>query len=777
MNGIFVESTKFLSSRAVQFVPEETYPSVGEKKNALEQDSSVPLYFHCLGGNWEGQIQYSNGTILELRIQGMPPVQEGQILQFQCLGELSNSDPQLHTGHIQRIQVQEGTTVWERTTILLVKPQNLKNAPNPFPDSPNGFSPWALGSIVICQVIDAGVDESYEMEKQVDASLPLRLSTTKSLMLGSDREYQKILHIKSSRVSLHNKFGQKIVAYHDYPTHTDCSTLPVVVLAPGYGETKRDYLTLAYYFASNGFHVIRYDHTHHVGESQGTHFDTSLSSMKHDFQSVVQSVHQQWPQGPVIGVASSLSARVALKAEAEDPGLALLVLLVGIVDVQQSVATVHQEDVFANYLNGQIQESANILGFNVGQQFLRDAVTNKFSSLGTTLDDVNALVTPVMYISAGKDAWIEKSSLEFFKQGINSQLINWLDVPEALHRLQENPKLARSTYRHIIQHCRKHVGLASPNETIHEPNRGDLGKQNRQEKFALHQEVPTTMGQPFWSDYLCNFQTVGTCQDYVQLLDHVFHALGPIAPGQRFLDAGCGNGNVGLYFLQSLQQNPPTPCLVSDGPPIRYIGIDIVKEALGRAQAQMTKANHSREKACPSPCSPVQMSWSQIDLQHSLPFADHQFDRIVSNLVVGYVADPQLVLRELYRVLAPGGRMVLSNLKPHGDFSGIYHNLVNDAGHSDKKNEARELLNNYGKIRQAEKEGQFRFFDHTEWRKALAPLNCVYAEVYPTFANQAYLIVLEKPELSLQDSLSSTQNSHRLVRPVSQGPTIFKHAA
>ena len=144
---------------------------------------------------------------------------------------------------------------------------------------------------------------------------------------------------------------------------------------------------------------------------------------------------------------------------------------------------------------------------------------------------------------------------------------------------------------------------------------------------------------------------------------------------------------------------------------------------------------------------------------HSLPFADNQFDRIVSNLVLGYVANPQEVLRELFRVLAPGGRMVISNLKPNGDFSGIYQNLVIHAGHMDQKVEARELLSNYGKIRQAEKEGQFRFFDRTEWMNILNSLNGVYTGIYPTFANQAYLIVLEKPATSPEISLFPLQEA------------------
>ena len=765
MNGILIKPAKAQSKMTARFDTKKSHLPLGVKKNALHQRSSVPLYINCLGGNWEGQIQLLKTGSLELRIQGLPPVKAGQELKFQCFGKSSTSVTHIQTGIIQYTKIQRGSTVWEGTTILLVEPHCSQRTISTCNDSQNDSFLVELGSFVISQVTEGEAVHSCEMEPQTDESLHFNASRNKPLRVPNNRIFQQAQHIKSSRVSIQNSSGHTIMAYHDHSIDTDLSTLPVVVLAPGYGETKRDYLTLAYYFATNGFHVIRYDHTNHVGESQGTHFDISLSSMKQDFQTVSQFVRQQWPQSPVIGVASSLASRVALKAEAEKPSLALLVLLVGIVDVQQSVATVHQEDVFANYLNGHIQDSANILGFNVGRHFLHDAITNKFSTLNTTLEDIQALETPVMYISAGKDTWIEETALATFKQSLISRASKWLDVPEALHRLQENPKIARRTYRHIVQHCHENLGLFLLDSDIHEPNRGDLGRQNRQEKLVLQQQSQTHVGQGFWSDYLGNFQTVGTCQDYVQLLDHVFHALGPITPGQRFLDAGCGNGNAGLFFLQSLQETTTRPRLIS-GDPIRYVGIDIVKAALGRAQFQMTQAYRSVQQSQPNQFPQVQMSWSQVDLQHSLPFGDNQFDRIVSNLVLGYVVDPQAVLRELFRVLAPGGRMVISNLKPNGDFSGIYHNLVSHAGQRNQKTEARELLNNYGKIRQAEKEGQFRFFDHTEWRTTLDTLDCVHAGVYPTFANQAYLIVLEKQPISTHLSLPPTQQPGVLLNSV-----------
>ena len=758
MNEMTQSSDRLLSKKMSQLHSQEISSDLALKKYPTDQDSSVPLYFHCLGGNWDGQIQLIQTGALELRIQGLPPVQVGQELKFQSFGTSFDSSTQPQTGIIRHIHIQRGSTAWEGTTILLVALSELQGAFRTSHGSRNGYSPLERGSFVISQVTQGEESVLCEKESQVDESHSCYGSSKQPLHTEKFRGPQLPQHIKSCRISIQNSSGYTIMAYHDFPLATNLSMLPVVVLAPGYGETKRDYLTLAYYFASNGFHVIRYDHTNHVGESQGAHFDSSLTSMKDDFQSVTQFVRQTWPSSPIVGVASSLASRVALKAESEKSSLHLLILVVGVVDVQRSVATVHQEDVFANLLNGQIQDSANILGFNVGAHFLQDALTNNFSTLDTTLVDLQSLKTPLMYISAGKDAWIDGQDLQMFRQTIGSQLSKWLDVPEALHRLQENPKIARATYRQIIQHCCENLELSSFEGDIFEPNRADLGRQKRQEKIVLQDQSSTEVGQGFWSDYLGHFQTVGKCPDYVQLLDHVFHALGPIATGQRFLDAGCGNGNVGLYFLESLYNTQKQRNFISKNS-IRYVGIDVVQEALIRAQFQMTQAYRLQQWSSTSELPAVQMSWSQVNLQHALPFADNQFDRIISNLVVGYLSHPQEVLRELYRVLAPGGRMVLSNLKPNGDFSGIYQNLVSHAGESNQKVEARNLLNNYGKIRQAEKEGQFRFFDQSEWMKCLDSIGGLYTGVYPTFANQAYLIVLEKPAASPHISLPPQQKA------------------
>lgn len=712
----------------------------------------APLSFllHCLGGTWDGYLVGWHENNMHFRLTGFPPIELSQIIELKY--GISGQDHPLKKfqGIIKNIQLVPGQTPWSGTTDILLDCQTENDAAGSFSSSTRVLLPQEEGLMVHGHVLKGSFNSSWKIQNHElsDSIAVVSFPEKEEEMKNGPLILQKT-GVSSSRLTIKKGNGQRISAYHDQPMEENSTEGPVVVLAPGYGETKRDYLTLAYYFASNGFHVVRYDHTNHIGESDGLHYQISLSSMKDDFQTVTRYVRATWPHAAIIGVAASLASRVALKAEAACPSLSLLIMLMSIVNVQRSAATVHQEDLFAAYGNEQCPDSANFLGFNVGNQFLGDALANKFVTLEDTLIDAESLTSPVILVSAEKDAWVAPDDLHAFRNALGRRLEHWMVVPDALHRLQENPKRARETYRQLIAQCHEHVNQNAAPDVIHTPNRLDLGRQNRREKFAQQRQAETDVGKGFWQDYLGHFQSVAQCRDYVKLLDHVFHALGPIAPGQRFLDAGCGNGNAGLYFLDRLSAT------ISSGIPyreksIQYVGIDVVPDALKRANKAMLAADTEWQHGMTSPTPFVTKAWAQVDLGQPLPFPDNRFDRIVSNLVIGYVPDPGATLRELYRVLAPGGRIVISNLKPNGDFSGIYQNLVSSAALPQQREEARDLLNNYGKIRQAEKEGQFCFYDQTQWESIVATLGCTNGGIFSTFAGQAYLVVLDKPIVCTQ---------------------------
>ncbi|WNM57189.1 methyltransferase domain-containing protein [Candidatus Nitrospira allomarina] len=738
--------------------------------------SPLPFSLHCLGGVWDGYLVGGHKNNMLLRLTGFPPIELSQIIELEY--GISGQDLPLKKFHgmIKDIQVEPGQTAWEGTTNILLDCPTENDAMGSFSSGTRVLLPEEESLMVQGHVLNGSFNSSWKMlnHELSDAISIVSFREKEKEVKGGSLILQKT-GVSSSRLTIKKGNGQRISAYHDQPIEGNSTERPVVVIAPGYGETKRDYLTLAYYFASNGFQVVRYDHTNHVGESDGLHYQVSLSSMKNDFQTVTRYVKATWPHSAIIGVAASLASRVALRAEAECPSLSLLIMLMSIVNVQRSAATVHQEDLFAAYGNEQCPASANFLGFNVGNQFLGDAIANKFVTLEHTLFDAKSLTSPVILVSAEKDAWVAPDDLQAFRNALDRHLEHWMVVPDALHRLQENPKRARETYQRLIARCHEQVNQKAKPDVIHTPNRLDLGRQNRREKSAQQQQAETDVGTGFWQDYLGHFQSVAQCRDYVKLLDHVFHVLGPITPGQRFLDAGCGNGNAGLYFLNRLSST------ISTGIPflekyIQYVGIDVVPDALKRANNAMRAATTNCQHGMTSPTPFVSKAWAHVDLGQPLPFPDNRFDRIVSNLVIGYVQDPGATLRELYRILAPGGRIVISNLKPNGDFSGIYQSLVSSAVLPQQREEARDLLNNYGKIRQAEKEGQFCFYDQTQWESIIATLGCTNAGIFSTFAGQAYLVVLDKPIVCTPAQKPIIQNAEPCsIR--NQLPEILKQVA
>ncbi|MDA2910099.1 PilZ domain-containing protein [Nitrospiraceae bacterium AH_259_D15_M11_P09] len=549
-----------------------------------------------------------------------------------------------------------------------------------------------------------------------------------------------------------NEMGQRVAVSHDYPRNGLPPGSPLVIISPAYGGTKKQHVALAYYFASNGFHVLRYDHTNHVGESDGDMEHSTMSSMGDDIHAMLGFAERGWPASPIAVMATGLAGRIALKTATQDPRIKLLVLMACIVDLQATLKAAYQEDLIGRFKAGVRQEVLNVLGFPSDRdRFFEDAIKAGFTDLQATIDDANQVRTPVILLPAERDSWVPLDSVKQIQTALGSNLKHLWVLAEAPDRLFERPGEAQSVFRQLLVWSREELFPLLPTRDIQEPSQREIGLQRRleEERARARHFMGRRQSVAFWRDYLNEVDHIVDSTDYWQVLDQIHRAFGTLNHGAQVLDAGCGNGHFAAFLRinQSYRER-----LAPKGTALGtcYVGVDFISTALSRAKLNLARVSNQLENQDASlaqvPSSMI-ASFCLVDLDLPLPFRANQFNKIVCNLVLASLYDPLFTLREFVRILSPEGTLVVTCLKPHADLLEIYRNFVQVNERSDRAGAGRQLLNNFAKISQNASDGTFRSFSRADLKILLNSSGAVHIRIHPTFADQAYIAVAEKPAL------------------------------
>jgi len=361
----------------------------------------------------------------------------------------------------------------------------------------------------------------------------------------------------------------------------------------------------------------------------------------------------------------------------------------------------------------------------------RDALRHRMVFLEDAKREMAKIEVPVSWLHGRDDAWMDIQRVRELLSAGRSDNRRLIEIPTG-HQLRTSSEALE-----VFQVVTREVGRFLTGRSL-QPATPDLVKMQSIRSAELkRRHVERFEPRKFWSDYLLGrdrklgMELMTETSAYRNLM-RTQRELLAMKPTDVVLDLGSGTGG----FVQNLGKEG-----VGSGSVIQF---DLIDAALARARRRAERS-----------CSAKMLRSVVADLgscSNALPLRNSCVDGALASLLLSYLDDPEHLLREAFRVLRKGARIVVSSLKPDADISQIYSVGVREVLSADLIEELgddfaefpklqREFLNSAARILDWEELGIFRFWGQSELRDLLRGAGFRSVTVTRAFGNPAQAIV------------------------------------
>jgi len=535
---------------------------------------------------------------------------------------------------------------------------------------------------------------------------------------------------KSAHVAFRNDRGEAIYALVD--TYGDSRGAPAVLIPPAWGKTKETLLPLAraiietFAAVREPVTVMRFDGTHRRGQSHrdeecrsrgSEHLRFRFSGAVRDIHSCVQFLDDTAAYNPssVVLVTVSLASIEGRRAIAENPRSRFSgwISVVGLPDLQSSLHVISGGvDFGAGLLRGirfGLQEIFGVL-IDIDYSGL-DAIDARLSFLEDARRDMRAITVPITWIHGRHDAWVDLERVRHLLACGDTSKRQLVELPIG-HQLRTSRDAAETFALVGSEVGRMALGRAL-NPVVVESH----GHEARAHDLAAPSPSILRGLRDFWTEYLLGrensggFKLLTATSAYREFFETQVDEL-RLRDGDRVADLGAGT----CELAARIRENG------SNAIALEIHQLDFVLAALRDGRERDARIRSDRGTACFSILADLDIGRTQS----ILPLQSESYDAALASLLVSYLSEPLAFLVDVWRILKPSGRIVISTLRRDADLSRVYVDSLPERYSSralelfgSPRSEVLDhalprFLNAAARILELEEQGRFRFYDAPE---------------------------------------------------------------